>query len=105
MSTLRYTILFSVYLMPTTMLQANDPSNSCETQQRTAADIGSTHAPIESWVYSSFDRLAANPQIRPEWQLNLEDQTECWRFALLSATPKREEFTILLSCGPVGRAK
>jgi hypothetical protein len=49
---------------------------------------------------------AANLQIRPEWQLKLENQTEWWRFPLLSATPRRnDEFTIQLSYMPIGRAK
>jgi hypothetical protein len=105
MSSLRDTILFSVYLMPTTMLQASDPSNSRNTQQSTTDDMASTCVPIESGIYPAFDRLAANLQVRAEWQLNLEDQAECWRFPLLSATPRREEFTIQLAYRSVGRAK
>jgi hypothetical protein len=50
--------------------------------------------------------VAANLQVRPEWNLRLEDQAEWWRFPLLSATPKRnDEFTIQLTYMPVGRAK
>jgi hypothetical protein len=49
---------------------------------------------------------AANLQLRPEWNLRLEDQAEWWRFPLLSATSKRnDEFTIQLSYTPIGRAK
>jgi len=54
MFALRYTMLFLACLMPTTMLQATDPSNS-----RSTADMASTYVPIESWVYPAFDRLAA----------------------------------------------
>jgi hypothetical protein len=50
--------------------------------------------------------VAANLQLRPEWQVRLEDQAEWWRFPLLSATPRRNnEFTIQLSYMPIGRAK
>ncbi len=50
--------------------------------------------------------VAANLQIRPAWQLKLEDQAEWWRFPLLSATPQRNDaFTIQLSYMPIGRAK
>jgi hypothetical protein len=59
MFTLRLTMLFLVYLMPTTMLRATDPSNPPDTHVRNAADMASTYVPIESWVYPAFDRLAA----------------------------------------------
>jgi hypothetical protein len=50
--------------------------------------------------------LAANLQLRPEWRLRLEDQSEWWRFPLLSTTPHRDnEFTIQLSYRPIGRTK
>jgi hypothetical protein len=49
--------------------------------------------------------VAAILQIRPEWQLRLEDQAEWWRFPLLSASPQRNnEFTLELSYWPLGRA-
>jgi len=51
---LRSITLFLICLMPTTMAQASDTSNS-----RNAADMASTYVPIESWVYPAFDRLAA----------------------------------------------
>jgi Capsule assembly protein Wzi len=51
---LRSITLFLICLMPTTMVQASDTSNS-----RNAADMASTYVPIESWVYPAFDRLAA----------------------------------------------
>jgi Capsule assembly protein Wzi len=51
-------------------------------------------------------RVAANLQIRPEWQLRLEDQAEWWRFPLLSASPQRNnEFTLQLSYRPIGRVR
>jgi hypothetical protein len=59
MFSLRSITLFSVCLMPTTMLQASDPSNPSSTQQSSTADMASTYVPIESWVYPAFDRLAA----------------------------------------------
>jgi Capsule assembly protein Wzi len=50
--------------------------------------------------------VAANLQLRPEWQLRLENQVEWWHFPLLSPTPQRnDELTIQLSYRPVGRAK
>lgn len=48
--------------------------------------------------------LAANLQIRPEWQLRLEDQAEWWRFPLLSTSPQHNnEFTLQSSYRPIGR--
>jgi hypothetical protein len=42
----------------------------------------------------------------PEWQLHLEEQTEWWRFPILSTQPQRnEEFTFQLSYRPTGRAR
>jgi hypothetical protein len=50
--------------------------------------------------------LAANLQVRPEWQLRLEDQAEWWRFPLLAATPQRNNvLTIQLSYRPCAKAK
>jgi hypothetical protein len=64
------------------------------------------YVPIEGWVYLALDCLAVNLQVRPEQQLNLEDQAEWWRFPLLSATPKHnDDFTIQFSYRPAGRAK
>ena len=51
-------------------------------------------------------RATANIALRPEWQLRLDEQTEWWRFPLLSATGQRNaEFTIQLSYNPVGRPR
>lgn len=51
-------------------------------------------------------RIRADLALRPEWQLQLEEQTEWWRFPLLSAQPQHNaEFTIQLSYRPIGRAK
>jgi hypothetical protein len=51
-------------------------------------------------------RVAANLQIRPEWQLCLEDQAEWWRFPLLAATPRRNNaLTIQLTYRPGAKAK
>lgn len=50
--------------------------------------------------------IAANLQLRPEWQLHLENQAEYWRFPLLSATPRRDDaITIELSFRPIARTK
>jgi hypothetical protein len=50
--------------------------------------------------------VAANFQVRPEWQLRVENQTEWWRFPLLSPTPQRnDELTIQLSYRPIARTK
>ena len=50
--------------------------------------------------------MATNLQIRPEWQLRLEDQAEWWRFPLLSTGFRRnDELTIELSYRPIARGK
>jgi hypothetical protein len=44
--------------------------------------------------------------LRPEWQLSLEEQTEWWRFPLLSpASQHNAAFTLQLSYRPVGRVR
>jgi Capsule assembly protein Wzi len=49
--------------------------------------------------------VVANLQVRPEWQLRLENQAE-WRFFLLSPAPQRNDvFTIQLSYRPIARKK
>jgi Capsule assembly protein Wzi len=51
-------------------------------------------------------RVAADLAIHPEWQLSLEEQTEWWRFPLLSSEPQHNaEFTIQLSYRPIARMK
>ncbi len=51
-------------------------------------------------------RVAADLYLHPEWQLHLEEQTERWRFPLLSQQPQHNaEFTIQLSYRPIGRAQ
>lgn len=51
-------------------------------------------------------RVAADLAIRPDWQLRLEEQTEWWRFPLLSATPQHNAaFTLQLSYRPLGRMR
>ncbi len=51
-------------------------------------------------------RVAADLQLRPEWQLRLENQTEYWRSPLLSASPQRDgAITIRLSHRPLVRAQ
>jgi hypothetical protein len=45
--------------MTTMMLKASNPSNPRDTQQGNTADMASTYVPVESWVYSAFDRLIA----------------------------------------------
>jgi hypothetical protein len=51
-------------------------------------------------------RIAMDLAIRPEWQLHLEEQTEWWRFPLLSAQPQHNaEFTFQLSYRPIARTK
>lgn len=50
-------------------------------------------------------RVTADVALRPEWQLLLEEQTEWWRFPLLSSTPQHNAtFTFQLSYRPQGRA-
>jgi hypothetical protein len=50
--------------------------------------------------------VAANLQVRPEWQLRVENQTEWWRCPLLSQTPQRNDaLTIQLSYRPIARKK
>jgi hypothetical protein len=51
-------------------------------------------------------RIAADLALRPEWQLRLEEQTEWWRFPLLSSGDQRDaEFTFQLSYRPIAKAK
>jgi len=51
-------------------------------------------------------RVAADIALRPEWQLRVEDQTEWWRFPLLSPQPQRNNaFTLQLSYRPMGKTK
>jgi hypothetical protein len=51
-------------------------------------------------------RATLDIALRPEWQLRLEEQTEWWRFPLLSATPQHNAaFTFQLSYRPIGRTK
>ena len=51
-------------------------------------------------------RVAADIAIHPEWQLRIEEQTEWWRFPLLSSQPQRNaEFTLQLSYRPIPRMK
>jgi hypothetical protein len=51
-------------------------------------------------------RVAATLQLRPEWQLRLENQAEYWRFPLLSAPPQHDDaVTIQLSYRPMARAQ
>ena len=50
--------------------------------------------------------VAANRQVLSEWQLRVENQTEWWRFPLLSQTPQRSDaLTIQLSYRPIARKK
>jgi len=51
-------------------------------------------------------RVAADLAIRPAWQLRAEEQTEWWRFPLLSAVPQRNAgFTVQLSYRPPGKVQ
>jgi hypothetical protein len=51
-------------------------------------------------------RVAADIAIHPEWQLRVEEQTEWWRFPLLSSQSQRNaEFTLQLSYRPIPRTK
>lgn len=51
-------------------------------------------------------KVAADLLPLPDWQLHLEEQTEWWRFPLLSGQPQRNaEFTFQLSYRPTGRAR
>jgi hypothetical protein len=50
--------------------------------------------------------VAATLQLRPEWNLRLENQAEWWRFPALSAVPQRNDaFTLQLSYRPLSRTK
>lgn len=49
-------------------------------------------------------RATVDMALRPEWQLRVEEQTECWHFPLLSASPQHNAaFTLQLSYRPIGR--
>lgn len=51
-------------------------------------------------------RLHADFAIRPAWQLMAEEQTEWWRFPLLTAVPQHNAaFTLQLSYRPLARAQ
>jgi hypothetical protein len=51
-------------------------------------------------------RFAADLAIHPEWQLRVEEQTEWWRFPLLSSQSQRNAaFTLQLSYRPIPRMK
>lgn len=51
-------------------------------------------------------RATADIALRPEWQLLLEEQTEWWRFPLLSTAPQHDAtFTFQLSYRPLGRVR
>jgi len=51
-------------------------------------------------------RATADIALHPEWQLRIEEQTEWWRFPLLSTAAQRNaEFTIQLSYRPLERTK
>ncbi len=44
--------------------------------------------------------------LRPEWQLLLQEQTEWWRFPLLSTAPQHDAaFTLQLTYHPIGRTR
>jgi hypothetical protein len=50
--------------------------------------------------------VAANLQLRPEWQLRIEDQAEYWRFPLLSASPQHDNaIAIQLSYRPLAKGQ
>lgn len=51
-------------------------------------------------------RAIVDIALHPEWQMGLEEQTEWWKFPLLSATGQRDaEFTIQVSYNPLGRTR
>jgi hypothetical protein len=51
-------------------------------------------------------RATADIALHPEWQLRVEEQTEWWKFPLLSTTGQRNaEFTIQLSFNPLERTR
>ena len=51
-------------------------------------------------------RVAADLSLSPSWQLRAEEQTEWWRFPLLSPVPQHNAaFTLQLSYRPLGRTK
>ena len=96
----------------TLTLQAAGFSNPHDGPQARASDIASTYVPM--MVNREFLRggtlrdLRATVDIalRPEWQLRLEEQTEWWRFPLLSAAPQQDAgFTLQLSYRPIGRTR
>jgi hypothetical protein len=51
-------------------------------------------------------RVAADLALRPTWQLTAEEQTEWWRFPLLSATPQHNAaVTLQLSYRPLAKSR
>lgn len=50
--------------------------------------------------------ITVNIALRPEWRLRLEQQTEWWRFPLLSPAPQHDAaFTLQLTYHPIGRTR
>jgi hypothetical protein len=51
-------------------------------------------------------RISADLALSPEWQLQIDDQAERWRFPLLAPRPQQEnELTLQISYRPSGRSK
>jgi len=63
MLTLRNAVFFLMCLMFSAILNASGSSDSASTQPANA-HLASTYVPMESWVYSAFDRLAAEGYLR-----------------------------------------
>ena len=127
-------LLLATCLMMTLSLQAAGFSNTQDGQQPDASYMASTYVPIESWVYSAFDRLVAETylpaallSLRPwtrmdcarlvgeaeEPQDETEDQiaakpkaSDVWHFPLLSASLQHNAaFTLQLSYRPIARVR
>lgn len=51
-------------------------------------------------------RATVDIALRPEWQLRMQEQTERWRFPLLSVAPQHDAaFTLQISYRPIGRVR
>lgn len=100
---LKTLLLLAMYFMMTLTLQAagfSDPQNGAQVR---ASHMASTYVPLESWVYSAFERLAAEGYL-PTAFLSLRPWTrmDCARLvneadAELAAKPTASDAPVLLN--------
>lgn len=103
---LKFFLLLVKSFMMTLTLQATAFFDPQEVPHVRVSDMASTPLPIASLACSVFEWLVADAALGPEWQQYLEEQTEWWRFPLLSAAPQHNTaFTLEISHRPIGRVR